>query len=187
MNGLSAFLSHYGLVALFLIAAVEGDVSLLVAGVLAHVGVLPLPGAILAGALGNLGGDCVWFAVGHRNSARIRASRLYRAVGPRVERLAWKLGSWQLLAARVVYGTRNVSMLFWGQMRLPTLRFLLIDSLGCALAATGFTLLGYAVGSSTEALTHAVSRVEHWLLFAVVIGGVLVWAVTRLVRRELGD
>ena len=100
MTGLEAFLSQYGLVALFLLATVEGDVSLLVAGVLAHIGILPLPGAIVAGALGNLAGDSVWFAVGHRNSERIRASRVYRAVGPRVERLARRLGHWQLLAAR---------------------------------------------------------------------------------------
>lgn len=187
MSGLEAFLSNYGLLALFLLATVEGDVSLLVAGVLTHVGVLPLPGAIAAGALGNLVGDSFWFAVGHRHSGRIRASRLYRAVGPRVEGLARRLGPWQLLAARVVYGTRNVSMLFWGQMRLPTGRFLLLDGLGCALAATGFTLLGYAVGSSTEALTHEIHRIEHWLLVAVLAGSVLVWGVTRLARRKLED
>jgi membrane protein DedA with SNARE-associated domain len=187
MSGIESFLSEHGLLALFLIATLEGDLSMLVAGVLAHVGILPLTGAILAGALGNLAGDSVWFMVGHRNSRRIRASRLYGAVGPRVERLANKLGPWQLLAARVVYGTRNVSMLFWGQLRLPTLKFLLIDSLGCALAAAGFTLLGFAVGQSTAALTGAVRRVEHWLLVAVVVGGMLVWGVSRLARRELGD
>jgi membrane protein DedA with SNARE-associated domain len=187
VSGLEPFLSHYGLLSLFFIAMVEGDVSLLVAGVLTHVGILPLSGAIVAGALGNLAGDCFWFAVGHRHSERIRASRIYRAVGPRVERLAGKLGPSQLLAARVVYGTRNVSMLFWGQMRLPTLRFLLLDALGCALAATAFTLLGHAVGQSTEALVGAVRRIEHWLLVAVLAGCVLVWGVTRLVRHKLGD
>ncbi len=139
------------------------------------------------GALGNLAGDCVWFAVGHRNSERIRASKFYRAVGPRIEKLAKKLGAWQLLAARVVYGTRNASMLFWGQFRLNTFRFLLIDGLGCAIAATGFALLGYAVGSSAEVLIGRIKRIELWLLLAVVVGGVIVYIVTRLVRRRLDD
>jgi membrane protein DedA with SNARE-associated domain len=185
VSHLEQFISQHGLVALFFLATVEGDISLLVAGVLAHLRLLPLGGAILAGGLGNLVGDCVWFAVGHRNSDRIRASQFYRAVGPRIERLSRKLGAWQLLVARVVYGTRNASMLFWGLSRLNTVRFLLIDGLGCFLAATGFTLLGYAVGTSTEALTGQVKRVEQWLLFAVVAGAGIVWGVTRLVRKKL--
>lgn len=187
MTRLEHFLLAHGLVALFLMAMVEGDLSLLVAGVFAHLGLLPLPGAMLAGALGNLAGDSVWFALGRSHSDRIRASRFYRSVGPRIERLALKLGPWQLLAARVVYGTRNASMLFWGQLHLPPLRFLLFDGLGCALAGVGFTLLGFGVGLSTEALTGEVKRLEHWLLVAVVLGGLIVWGVTRLARKELGD
>jgi membrane protein DedA with SNARE-associated domain len=187
MTHLEDFLSQHGLTALFLVATIEGDVSLLVGGVLAHLGILPLPGAILAGAAGNLLGDTVWFTLGRAHSERIRSSGLYRAVGGRIERLAGKLGPWQLLAARVVYGTRNASMLFWGQLRLAWARFLLVDGLGCLIAGAGFTLLGYLMGHGTSALAGEVKRIEHWLLFAVVGGAVLVWAITRLARRELGD
>lgn len=187
MHSLEAFLTEYGLIALFFLATVEGDVSLLVGGVLANAGALPLPGVILAGALGNLGGDLVWFWVGRRHSDWIRRTRFYRALGPRIERLTRKLGPWQILAARVVYGTRNASMLFWGQYGLAPLRFILIDGLGCALAATGFGLLGYAVGHGATALTHDVKRIEQWLLVAVVAGAAIVWVVTRIARRELGD
>lgn len=187
MSPLEGVLSRYGLMALFILATVEGDVSLLVAGVLAHLGVLTLEGTILAGAAGNLLGDTLWFALGRAQRERIRSSRLYRAVGIRIERLAAKLGPWQLLAARVVYGTRNASMLFWGQLHLSWARFLLIDALGCLSAATGFTLLGYLVGHGTAALTGEVKRIEHWLVVAVIGGAAIVWAVSRLARRELGD
>lgn len=187
MTQLESFLSEYGLIALLLLATVEGDVSLLVAGVLAHLGIFAAPAAIAAGALGNLAGDAVWFTLGRSQRDRIRGSRLYRAVGGRVERLASKLGPWQLLAARIVYGTRNASMLFWGQLHLPWLRFLLIDGLGCALAATGFVAIGYAVGHGTSALTGEVKRIEHWLLGAVIVGGLIVFGVSRLARKELED
>jgi len=187
VSHLEDFLSRHGLAALFILATVEGDLSLLVAGVLAHLGILALPGAILAGAAGNLLGDTVWFTLGRTQRARIRSSRLYRAVGARIERLAARLGPWQLLAARVVYGTRNASMLFWGQLHLAWARFLLIDGLGCLLAATGFTLLGYLVGHGTAALTGEVKRIEHWLLVAVIGGAAIVWAISRLARKELGD
>lgn len=187
MSELEGVISRYGLVALFLVATVEGDVSLLVAGVLAHLGILSLPGAILAGTAGNLVGDTVWFTFGRVQRARIRSSRLYRAVGGRIERLASRLGPWQLLAARVVYGTRNASMLFWGQLHLAWARFLLIDGLGCLLATTGFTLLGYLLGHGTAALGGEVKRIEHWLLVGVIGGGMIVWAVSRVARRGLRD
>lgn len=185
MSPLEQFLSQHGLVALLLIATVEGDLSILVAGVLAHLGILPLPGVILAGAAGNLAGDLGWFAVGRHFRLRIRDNRLYRAVGPGVERLARRLGPWQLLAARVVYGTRNASMLFWGQQGLSLPRFLSYDALGCAFAAAGFALLGYLVGHGTTVLTGEVKRFERYLLAGVLAGAVLVWAVSRLARREL--
>jgi membrane protein DedA with SNARE-associated domain len=184
---LEGVLSRYGLIALFLVATVEGDVSLVLAGVLAHLGILPVPGAILAGAAGNLVGDSVWFTLGRAHSARIRSSRVYRALGGRIERLAARLGAWQLLAARVVYGTRNATMLFWGQLHLAWARFLLIDGLGCLLAATGFTLLGYLLGHGTAAITSEVKRVEHWLLVGVIGGGLTAWVVSRVARRGLGE
>jgi membrane protein DedA with SNARE-associated domain len=187
MTQLESFLSEYGLVALLLLATVEGDVSLLVAGVLAHLGIFSAAAAMVVGAAGNLAGDAVWFTLGRAHRERIRGSRLYRAVGGRIERLASKLGPWQLLAARVVYGTRNASMLFWGQLHLPWVKFLLIDGLGCALAAVGFVAIGYAVGQGTSALTGEVKRVEHWLLGAVLVGGVIVYGISRLARRELEE
>src|SRR4029453_19389718 len=55
---LEQFLSQYGLIALSLLATVEGDASLILAGMLAHRGVLSLPAVIIAGAAGNFVGDC---------------------------------------------------------------------------------------------------------------------------------
>lgn len=185
MTVLERFLTDNGLLALFLVAMVEGDLSLVVAGVLAHLRILPLPGAIAVGAAGNLAGDLAWFAVGRRFRHRIREHRFYRTVGPGIERLASRLSAWQLLAARVVYGTRNASMVFWGQQGLSLGRFLLHDALGCLIASTGFALLGYLLGHGTSALTGEVKAFERYLLVGVIVGALLVWGITRLVRRRL--
>ncbi len=185
MTPLERFLSEHGLIALLLLAMVEGDLSILLAGVLAHLGVLPLAGVVLAGAAGNLVGDLAWYTVGRRLRRRIRENRLYRSVGPGIERLAVRLGPWQLLAARVVYGTRNASMLFWGQHGLPLPRFLSYDAAGCLLGSTGFALLGYLLGHGTTALAGEVKALERYLLVALVAGAFIVWLITRLVRRKL--
>ncbi len=181
------FLTRYGAFALFALATVEGDVSLVVGGVLAHRGLLGLPQVMVAGALGNLLGDLGWFAVGRYLQERIRNSRLYQKVGPRIEALAGRLGAWQLLAARVVYGTRNASMLFWGQHGMPLGRFLAMDLLGCSLAAVLFATAGYLLGHGTMAIAGELKQVEQLLAVAVVLGGLLAALVTWVVRRRVGD
>lgn len=182
---LEPILSEYGAVALFLLATVEGDLSLVIGGVLAHLGILSLPAVILSGAAGNLTGDLGWYAIGHHLRGRIRTTMLYQKVGHRIEGLARKLGPWQLLVARIIYGTRNASMLFWGQYGLPLRQFIPIDALGCLLACTGFALAGYLLGHGTSQITGEVKHLERYLLVAVVVGGLVVWLVTRLVRRGL--
>ena len=181
------FLTRYGVFALFVLATVEGDVSLVVGGVLAHRGLMSLPQVMVAGALGNLLGDLGWFAVGRHLRERIRNSPLYQRVGPRIEALAKRLGAWQLLAARVVYGTRNASMLFWGQHGMPLGRFVMMDLLGCGIAAVLFATAGYLLGHVTTAIAGKLKHVEVLLLIAVVVGGLLAALVTRLVRRRVGD
>jgi membrane protein DedA with SNARE-associated domain len=179
------FLERHGLVALFLLATVEGDMSLVLAGILAHLGFMPVAGAVLCGALGNLTGDSGWYLVGRIHHGRIKNSRLYRRVGSRIEGIARRIGPWQLLAARVVYGTRNASMLFWGMMSLPLGRFLLMDGFGCFVASVGFVGLGYALGQGAESVMGNIRRVEHGLLVALLAGAVAVWLISRITRRRL--
>ncbi|HXG44842.1 MAG TPA: VTT domain-containing protein [Gemmatimonadales bacterium] len=181
---LETFLERHGLPALFLVAIVEGDLSLVLAGVLAHLRLLPFAAAVVAGALGNLTGDLVWYTLGRLQHDRIRTTRLYRRAGPEIERLSRWLGPWQLLAARIVYGTRNASMLFWGVLRLPVTRFLAIDALGCLLASAGFAGLGYLVGHGTTSLVGSVQRIERWLLLGVAAGAGVLWGVRRAVSRS---
>jgi membrane protein DedA with SNARE-associated domain len=184
---LEQFLGQYGLISLFFLATVEGDLSLIVGGVLAHRGLFPLAGAVVAGAAGNFVGDCVWYLVGRKARTRLRETDFYRRAGPWIEKVAYKLGPWQLIFARLVYGTRNASMLFWGQYHLPFIRFTLIDLFGCALACTGFAGLGYLAGAELSALLGEVKRIEIGLLFAVIIAGVIVWLTTRGVKRVSGE
>ena len=83
---------RYGLAAVLLGSAVEGDFTLILAGVCAHLGYFPFPLAVAAGALGSFVGDLAWYVLGRLRGPRFRAGRLYRRVGPRIETLARRLG-----------------------------------------------------------------------------------------------
>jgi membrane protein DedA with SNARE-associated domain len=106
-------------------------------------------------------------------------------VGPKIERLAIRIGVSQLLAARVVYGTRNMSMVFWGLHGLPYGRFAAVDLSGCLVWSSVFGWVGYLLSGSAEALVGQVRRIELFLLGMVLLAGVVVFLVNRLVRHEL--
>jgi membrane protein DedA with SNARE-associated domain len=166
-------------------SAFEGDFTLILAGVAAHLGYFPFPLAVAAGAIGSMIGDLAWYALGRIRGPRFRAGRLYRRVGHRIEALARRLGPWQLLAARFVYGTKAASMLFWGLHDLPLAKFLLVDGIGAVVGSLVFTGLGYLVSGSATLLLGKVRRVQLWLLGAFVVGVVLVFIINWTAKKEL--
>jgi membrane protein DedA with SNARE-associated domain len=184
---LERLIIRHGLLAVFVFAMLEGDLTLILAGVSAHLGLLPLGSAIVVGVLGNFTGDTIWYLLGRLASGVIRGSRPYRRVGPTVERLAQRIGIWQVLAARFIWGTRNASMVFWGSHHMAYPRFAGVDLLGCFLACTLFAGLGFALSGSAEVLIGNVKRVEVWLLGAVVVAAIVVYVVSRLTKRQLGE
>jgi membrane protein DedA with SNARE-associated domain len=161
---MEAFLARWGALAVLAGAALEGDGSMVLSGVLVHVGLLDLPTALLAGAAGAFVSDCVCFAIGRSGAAAIRGSRAYARVAPTVERLARRVGLWEVVAARFVYGTRLPSMIFWGTRPVRFTRFAAVDAIGCALWAVAFGAAGWALGGSAELLLGDLRRAEHVLL-----------------------
>ncbi|HUI28369.1 MAG TPA: DedA family protein [Candidatus Kryptonia bacterium] len=175
------FLIHYGLLAVFVGAIVEGDGVALLAGVIAHLGFFSLQAGITATALGAVTVDWLCYGVGRSGAAAIRESALYRRVGPSIEDLAGRVGAWEVTAARFVPGARVGSMLFWGMRGLAFGRFAALDLLGCAAWSSLFVALGFAFSGSAAMLIVRVKRTERLLVAAVVFGGLL-W----LRRRWMG-
>jgi membrane protein DedA with SNARE-associated domain len=182
---LESLVVRYGLAAVLLGSAFEGDFTLILAGVVAHLGYFPFPLAVAAGAAGSMVGDFAWYALGRIRGPRFRAGRLYRRVGHRIEALARRLGPAQLLAARFVYGTKAASMLFWGLHNLPLVTFLMVDTIGALIGSLVFTGLGYLVSGSATLLLGKVRRVELWLLGALIVGVVLVFLINWTAKKEL--
>lgn len=180
---LTQLIIRYGLAAVFLGAGLEGDLSMVLGGVVSHQGYFPPHVGVAAAALGAFCADCIWYAVGRSNSARLKNATFYRRVGPRIQAITRKIGIWQIVAARFVYGTKNATMLFWGLHGLPFHRFALIDAFGCILGASFFVGLGYLVGDGAEVLLGKVKRFEFLLLGALAVG-ILVLVIIRLVEKR---
>lgn len=177
------FLINYGLIAVFLIATVEVDVAPIMAGVVAHLGYFDFFAATVVAACGAFASDSAWYWLGRWRADSIRASRLYQRTGARVERLIQRFGWWQLPVCRLFYGTRVVTMTFFGIQRRPFRAFLLVDAASCLFWSTLLTGLGFILSGSAELIIGRLKRVELWLLLIllVVISGAI--AIQRLVQR----
>lgn len=176
-------ISRYGLFGIFFGAAVEGDATLILTGVTGALGLLNLPLALAIGVVGAVSGDALWYAAGRWRSEAIRNSRLYQRAGPSVERLVDRVGPWQIVIARFVYGTRGATMLFWGARRLSVRRFLFYDVVGCVLWAAILGTIGYVGSHGAKTLMRGVVRAEMWLL-SVVLAFVLLVGVRRWLARR---
>jgi membrane protein DedA with SNARE-associated domain len=169
---LERILEQYGLLAVFVISMFEGDVILVLAGVSSHLGFFtPLEAWIVAWT-GLLTGDCGWYSLGRTLSARIQSTSFYQRMKPKIQFLSGKYGAWEILAARFVYGTRTVSMIYWGVRKLKFLHFFLFDFVGCILWATLLIALGYFLSQSAAAIIGKVKRIEIWLLAALLLSAV---------------
>jgi membrane protein DedA with SNARE-associated domain len=174
-------LVRFGPPAILLGAAIEGDATVLLAGVIAHLGFLRLSHVIVLAAVGGWLGDCAWYAIARRGAALAARSAAYARIAPFVERLAGRIGPWEIVLSRFVYGTRIPSMLFWGIHGLPFLRFAAIDAVACVLWAVTFSYLGFAMSGSAAAVLR-LKRIE--LLVACAAAAVVAVLVLRALGRR---
>jgi len=177
------FLVHYGLIAVFAGAIFEGDLTMIMAGVVSHMGYLQLPQAVETACLGAFTGDVMWYALGRAGAVAVRDRAPFRRATPIFERLVARLGEGEIVLARFVYGARIASMFFWGMRGIPLARFAALDLLGCVIAAVLLGGLGYGLSESALALFGRVQRAERWLVLAVVVGVSLALSLRALGRR----
>jgi membrane protein DedA with SNARE-associated domain len=186
MTGLEHFLRDYGLWALFFAAAIEGDIALLLTGMMIHLGVWRAGDALMTGAVGAMAGDIFYFWLGHGTGRRWLTTAHGQRVMPRIERFAHKYGMKSLIFGRYIYGARAATMIFWGMHGMHLPQFLLIDILNCTIWALLFGGIGYLFSSSVIIWLGKLRVIESWLLiglvFSVVIIGLRYYAVevTRL-------
>ncbi len=188
------FLNTYGLWAAFVFALIENDVAFIAIGVVARLGddnpITPdlNPFAAVAVAIvGALIHDSAWFYAGHFASEKIKATRVYRRIGPTIERWAQRFGPWEMFFARFVYGTRNPSSMFWGIQRLPWTKFASIEALALTLWGSLLATIGF---HSTAWAIRLLGRVEHkhrthFVLTAIAITLIVVLILAFINRRGL--
>ena len=167
------FIDRYGIYAVFILVMIEGDITLLVAGVLAHshfFGPNSFAWVLLAGTLGGTASDNIAYLSGRTFRKGVRDLRFYRAAKPRIERLTNKFGGLSVFLSKYIYGLRWASCIFHGVGRMPYLRFVLVSLTSCFAWVLLLSGAGYFFSGAVMGIIGDFQRLGKVLLVIVVIG-----------------
>ena len=167
------FIGRYGLYAVFLLVMIEGDITLLVAGVLAHsyfFGDHSFAWVLLAGTLGGAASDNIAYLTGRQFRKGVRDLRFYRAAKPRMERLTKNFGVLSIFLSKYIYGLRWASCIFHGVGRMPYLRFMLVSLASCFAWVLLLSGAGYFFSGAVMGIIGDFQRLGKVLLVIVVVG-----------------
>lgn len=159
-----------------------GETAVLLGGVAASQGHVPLAAVVLAGAGGAILGDAVGYLVGRRWGRRILGSALGRFTPERhldrAERALLRGGGWAVFLGRFTVALRVLVPGLAGMAGMRYRRFLAANVAGGTAWVALMVTAGYLAGNSWHTVEHYVTGAG-----AALLGGVLAVFVA---RRPLG-
>ncbi len=169
----------------FVGVVVPGEIGVILGGVLANQGKLPLWAVLVAGIAGAVIGDSVGYAVGDRYGERLLGALPARLVKPEhirhTEETIERLGGKAVFVGRFTAALRALVPGIAGMSGMTYRTFLPWNVLGGATWAAGFVVLGYLAGSQYQRIEHDANYVGLGLLAAIVL-----FLVVRHRRRTVG-
>jgi len=192
IEGLLAWLAHYGYPGLFLLLMfgilglpIPEETLLVFCGYLIFRGRLRFAGAFAAGFAGSLCGISMSYLLGRRFGLRLihRYGKYIRVTPENVHRVSgWfrRIGAWLLTIGYFVPGMRHFTALVAGMAHLRYGTFAAFAYPGAAIWVALFLSLGYGFGERWE---HTSAMVHRFTLIAAgVIAAIL--AIIGLIRRR---
>ena len=175
-------LFQYGLYAVFILVMVEGDITLLLAGVLSHsafFGEYSFAQVLLWGTLAGCLSDNLAYFAGRGFCEGVREFRFYRAAQPRLQTLTNKFGPLSIFLSKYIYGLRWASCVFYGVGRMPYPRFLALSFASCFLWVFILSGAGYFFSGAVMGLIGDFQRLGKVLLVIVLLGIVAFYLIER--------
>ena len=176
MSDLESFVQSYGYGALFLGTLLEGETVLILAGLMAHLGLMKLPLVILVALVGSFLGDQFYFFLGrHKGADLLDRHPVWRRRAEKVHRAMRRYRIGIMLGFRFVYGMRTITPLILGMDRtIPVRRFILLNLIGAALWSAVIATGGYFFGRVLKIFLADIKHYELALLLVVLLIGIAI-------------
>ena len=163
--------------ALVLGVFLPGEVTVVLGGVIAGRGGVPLFAVIAAGIGGAITGDVTGYALGRRFGEDFVRKRLGSRWGPAHRWLSKERGGFTIFVGRFLPFLRSVLPMTAGAVKVPARVFLPWDVAAAAVWGTGSVLLGYFAARDLERILRSMQRftIAIALLLAAGFLGWLWW------------
>lgn len=169
---------HFHYIGIFILLVIGGmgfpipeGVTLIASGFLISHGIIrPIP-ALVVVFTGMLTGDMIIFYIGRKYGRMVVTHRkFHRIISP--ERLAVledKFNKWR--TPFILFGRHLGFHVFLvaGIMRMPFLRFLVLDIVSSILTIIPMVTIGYIGGNSLQVLKRDITRIEHIGILVIII------------------
>lgn len=172
----------WGVYAVFVLCMIEGDITLLISGVMAQgnlFGNYSFGKVFLFGMTGGVAGDSFGYWLGRFFAARIQNYKFYQRSQPRIERLVGKFGGWAIIVSKYIYGIRVAITISSGVGKMPYSKFLFNDIISCSIWALMLAGIGYFFSGLVTNIIGDFRKIGVALLILVAIGILAVYLIER--------
>lgn len=178
---------EYGLWAVLFGTMIEGELTLLFAGVLAHYGLFSFGEVFVCGTLGGVVSDTVGYWLGYTSKRTISECSLIKRAQPRMEKLCQRFGLCSIFLVKYIYGLRMASAVFWGFAQMRYRRFGPLTAASCMVWVGLLAGIGYFFSGAIELIIGRVQRIGVILLVAFIITLLIAGTVYFLERYWLAQ
>jgi membrane protein DedA with SNARE-associated domain len=166
------WLKEYGYVILFLWSIVEGEMGLIMAGIMTHTGDMGYFMSIFVAGLGGFTGDQIYFYVGRFNKGFIHRKLHKQRRKFAIAHLLLKKYGWPIIfMQRYMYGLRTVIPMSIGITKYSAKKFAFINLISAWVWATITITPAYFYGE--EILIFLAYAKQHWYFALPIAGGFL--------------
>ena len=170
-------MKEYGYVILFCWSILEGEMGLIMAGLLCHTGDMWLPLAIFIAGLGGFAGDQIYFYIGRYNKSFVHS----RFQGQRrkfaLAHLLLKKWGWPIIfVQRYMYGMRTIIPISIGLTRYDAKTFAFINLISAWMWGAITIVPVWYFGEEILKLLEIAK--QYWYIalpFAATLGGSILW------------
>ncbi|MDX1809066.1 MAG: DedA family protein [Sulfurospirillaceae bacterium] len=182
-------LQHYGYIILYFWSILEGEMGLIMAGIMSHTGNMNLALAIFIAGLGGFTGDQIYFYIGRYNKKYV-----YRKFRGQRRKFAFahillKKNGWPIIfSQRYMYGMRTIIPISIGLTRYSAKKFAIINLLSAWCWAAVTITPAWFFGQEILIVIHWAKA--HWyfaLPLAAITGGGIYYYFHKVTERKIKE
>jgi len=181
------WLKEYGYIVLFVWSMFEGEMGLIMAGILSHTGDMSIAISIIVAALGGFIGDQIYFYIGRYNKNYIYTKLHSQRRKFAIAHLLLKKYGWPIVfVQRYMYGMRTVIPMAIGLTKYSAREFAFINFISAIFWASMTIIPAYYFG---EELLKVLAWIKvHWYLaipLVLTIFGSIAFIFNRIEKKLL--